>query len=248
MGIAGKLVRNATSQPPHQTCFIWGGRCGGRGWGEGSHLCFLKPSRRFWGMLKCKSLNQKDHGAGLEHTRVWEPFLIFSDAPKVTGSAKLVFEILETGSGKWVRLPHSPLPSPPSECCWQLINGEWLSKDFFTYIRLGKALKTFCGNCVCKDSLHWLSSGMEKWYLYPLNLDNDFYSCSSLGSAGLGARGPGYPLGLQHRFTVWPWASHLPSGSQCASPFNYGGRGSLCLHSWFKPRNFLLSWMSRAGH
>lgn len=39
--------------------------------------------------------------------------------------------------------------------------GEWLSKDVFTYMRLGKALKTFCGNCACKDSLHWLSLGME---------------------------------------------------------------------------------------
>lgn len=189
-------------------------------------------------MLKCEIPNQEDHRACLEHSRVWEPFLIFSDAPKVTGSAKLIFEILETGSGKWVRLLHSPLPSPPSERCWQLINGERLSKDFFTYIRLGKALKTFCSNCVCKDSLHWLSSGMEKWYLSPLNLDNDFYSCTSLGSAGPGARGPGNPLGLQQRSTVWPWASHFPSGSQCASLLNYGVRWSLHLHPWFETWKF----------
>lgn len=176
---------------------------------------------------------------GWEHLRVLEVFLIFSDAPKVAGSAKLIFEILKTGSGKWVSVLHPQLPSPPSEHCWQLINGEWLSKDFFTYIRLGKSLKTFCGNFAFKDSVHSLSLGMEKLYLSPCNLDNYFYFLYLSGQCWSENRGePGYPLGLQHKFALWPWVSHFPSGPRCAPLFNDEVRWSLSLHPWFETWKF----------
>lgn len=47
-----------------------------------------------------EALNQRDHHAGLEQLRC-ERYFSFSQTPlKVTGSAKLIFEILKAGSGK----------------------------------------------------------------------------------------------------------------------------------------------------
>jgi hypothetical protein len=148
MDFPWELLKEASSRPyarPSESML----------WAVGAASCVLTSFPEILTQASvCKSPTQTDHHASLDYVGITWAFLIFSDAPKVAGSAKLIFEIWKTGSGKWVSL----LPTPAPEHCWQLIN-EKDSPKISVHILRQKVFENFL--CLRRFS-PLLSSGIEK--------------------------------------------------------------------------------------